>query len=94
MTLTGVGGVGKTRLALEVAGQLRFPDGVWLVELAAVEDGSQVAQTVASMLGVVDQSTRPPLDKVADHLAGRRALLVLDNCEHLLAAIMAARRCP
>ncbi|KAB2348414.1 ATP-binding protein [Actinomadura rudentiformis] len=86
VTLTGVGGVGKTRLALEAAAQSRrsFPDGVWLVDLAALEDGSQVAQTVANTVGVLDQSTRPPAEKVAELLLRRQALIILDNCEHLL----------
>ncbi|MFG1997830.1 ATP-binding protein [Spirillospora sp. NPDC048911] len=86
VTLTGVGGVGKTRLALEAAAQSRrsFPDGVWLVDLAALEDGSQVAQTVANTVGVLDQSTRPPAAKVAELLLRRQTLLILDNCEHLL----------
>jgi predicted ATPase/DNA-binding CsgD family transcriptional regulator len=85
VTLTGAGGVGKTRLAVEVAGASRraFDGGVTLVDLSAVRDGGQVPQAVADALDLVDPSTRPPLDKVADHLAGRRALLVLDNCEHV-----------
>jgi predicted ATPase/DNA-binding CsgD family transcriptional regulator len=95
VTLTGVGGVGKTRLALEVAHQSArgFPDGVWLVELAGVEDGAQVAQLVANALGILDQSNRPPLDKITDQLRDRRALIVLDNCEHLLDACAAFADC-
>ncbi|WP_433463522.1 ATP-binding protein [Spirillospora sp. CA-128828] len=86
VTLTGVGGVGKTRLALEVAARSRgaFPDGVWVVDLATVEDGAEVAQAVADTIGIADQSARPPADKIAGHLLHRQVLIVLDNCEHLL----------
>ncbi len=101
VTLTGVGGVGKTRLALRVAADLRrrFPDGVWLVELAPVEDSELLVPTVADTLGVPDQSARPPLAAVTDYLRDRRLLLVLDNCEHLLRASAALadallRSCP
>jgi predicted ATPase/DNA-binding CsgD family transcriptional regulator len=88
VTLTGVGGVGKTRLALEVAAQVRraFPDGTWVADLSAVEDPAQVAHAVASALGVMDQSTRPMTGKVIAHLANATALLILDNCEHLCEA--------
>ncbi|MFC0114025.1 ATP-binding protein [Kibdelosporangium aridum] len=90
VTLTGVAGVGKTRLALRVAAQVReaFPDGVWLVELAALIDDTLLPQTVADVLGVQQRRTVPALDTLADHLADKRLLLVLvlvlDNCEHLL----------
>ncbi|WP_162794805.1 NB-ARC domain-containing protein [Nonomuraea lactucae] len=88
LTLTGVGGVGKTRLALRVAADLSgvFRDGAWVVELAAVEDPALVPQTVAVALGLRDRSARTPLDVLIDHLADKRLLLVLDNCEHLLDA--------
>jgi predicted ATPase/DNA-binding CsgD family transcriptional regulator len=87
VTLTGVGGVGKTRLALHVAGEVRraFADGVWFVDLAVLADGERIADTVANTLGISDRSTRPALDKVVDQLRDRQVLLVLDNCEHLLA---------
>ncbi|WP_105968130.1 LuxR C-terminal-related transcriptional regulator [Streptomyces geranii] len=90
VTLTGVGGIGKTRLALVVASSLRevFPDGVWLVDLAAarvppVEDAGTrtVATAVAMALGVPDLGTRPVLEQMTARLAGHRALIVLDNCE-------------
>lgn len=88
LTLTGTGGVGKTRLALRVATQIRraFPDGVWLVELAALQDCALLEQTVADAVGLGDQSGRVPREVLMHHLRDQRALLVLDNCEHLGAA--------
>ncbi|WP_371659840.1 LuxR C-terminal-related transcriptional regulator [Streptomyces sp. NBC_00280] len=85
LTLTGPGGVGKTRLAARVAeGAVRgFPDGVWLVPLAAVRDGALVPHAVADALGIRNETGRAPLDTVVGHLRDRRLLLVLDNCEHL-----------
>jgi predicted ATPase len=86
VTLTGAGGAGKTRLAIEVASRLidAFPDGVWLVELAALSDPRLVPQTVAQALGVKEQPTRPVIETLGDYLASKRLLLVLDNVEHLL----------
>ncbi|GAA4084789.1 ATP-binding protein [Actinomadura miaoliensis] len=86
VTLTGAGGVGKTRLAIRVAATLEraFADGVWLVELADLEKPGLLAPTVIQTLGIRDQSARPPAEVLAGHLADRRTLLVLDNCEHLL----------
>jgi predicted ATPase/DNA-binding SARP family transcriptional activator len=88
LTLTGAGGSGKTRLALEVAGGLleSYPDGVWLVELAALSDATLVPQAVASALGVRDQPGRSFLETLSSYLQARQLLLVLDNCEHLVAA--------
>jgi len=88
VTLTGMGGVGKTRLALRVAAELRrgFGDGVWLVELAGLRDPHLVAQTVAASLGFQDQSPGRSSETLAELLAPRRLLLVLDNCEHLIDA--------
>lgn len=88
VTLTGMAGVGKTRLALEVAAASReeFAGGVWLVDLAPVSDPSAVAATAAGALRVPDLGVLPVLDQLAGYLAGRRALLVLDNCEHLIDA--------
>ncbi|WP_141576656.1 regulator [Actinomadura sp. WMMA1423] len=86
VTVTGVGGVGKTRVALEAAGELaeEFPNGAWVVNLGGLRDGSLVGHAIARALRVVDQTARPQLDILADHLSGRRLLLVLDTCEHLL----------
>jgi predicted ATPase len=88
MTLTGVGGVGKTRLALEVAGRLvdEFPDGVWFFELAAVSDPAAVPDAVAAVLGITQQPGRSVAESVAAALEGRVRLLVFDNCEHVLDA--------
>ncbi|MGX9885520.1 ATP-binding protein [Streptomyces sp. NPDC002276] len=88
LTLTGLGGVGKTRLAMEVAAASRkaFPDGTWLVDLAPVRDPSAVAGAAATAVGVADLGARPVLDQLAERMAGRRALIVLDNCEHLVDA--------
>jgi predicted ATPase len=89
VTLTGVGGVGKTRLALEVAARLsgEFPDGVWFFELAAVADPAAVPDAVAAVLGITQQSGMTVSESVAAALEGRVRLLVLDNCEHALDAV-------
>jgi predicted ATPase/DNA-binding XRE family transcriptional regulator len=88
VTLTGVGGTGKTRLALEVATRVagRFPDGVRFVDLAPLADPALVAAAVAQELGVTEQPGRTLSDALIAFLAGRRLLLVLDNFEHLLDA--------
>jgi len=88
LTITGIGGAGKTRLALQVAEGLRpaYPDGVWLVELAVLADPARVPGAIAAALGVREESHRPLFATLADHVRGRRMLLVLDNCEHLVAA--------
>jgi predicted ATPase len=88
VTLTGVGGVGKTRLAVEVAGRLvdEFPDGVWFFELAAVTDPAAVPDAVAAVLGITQQPGRSVAQSVAAALEGRMRLLVFDNCEHVLDA--------
>jgi predicted ATPase len=85
VTLTGVGGVGKTRLALEVAARLadEFPDGVWFFELAAVADPAAVPDAVASVLGITQQPGKSVSESVAAALEGRLRLLVFDNCEHV-----------
>src|SRR5262245_50985129 len=88
VTLTGVGGVGKTRLALELAARSAddFPDGVYVVELAAVSDPAAVPEAVAAVLGVTQQPGLTVADSVAGALEGRLRLLVFGNCEHLLNA--------
>ena len=85
VTLTGVGGVGKTRLATEVAARRadEFPDGVWFFELAAVTDPVAVPDAVAAVLGITQQPGKSLADSVATALEGRVRLLVFDNCEHL-----------
>jgi non-specific serine/threonine protein kinase len=89
LTLTGVGGVGKTRLALRAADGLRraFRDGVWVVQLDQLRDPALVAQAVAEALGLQDRAGYAPAAALAEFLAGRQLLLVLDNCEHLVDAI-------
>src|ERR1700756_1652805 len=88
VTLTGGGGVGKTRLASEVAARLvdEFPDGVWFFELAAVTDAAAVPDAVAAVLGLTPQPGKSVAESVAAALEGRLRLLVIDNCEHVLDA--------
>jgi predicted ATPase len=88
VTLTGVGGVGKTRLALRVASELgaAFADGAWLIELAPVSDPAVVPNSVAAALGITPQNGRSANEAIVEALSGRRLLIVLDNCEHVLGA--------
>ncbi len=88
-TLTGVGGVGKTRLAIEVAARLadEFSDGVWFFELAAVTDPAAVPDAVAAVLGVTQQPGKTVSESVAAALEGRLRLLVFDNCEHVVNSV-------
>ncbi|HEX5848841.1 MAG TPA: NB-ARC domain-containing protein, partial [Rubrobacter sp.] len=92
LTLTGPGGCGKTRLALEVARNLvdantgQYPDGVWLVELASLTDGTLVPGTVSSALGLRERPDLSATESLVEYLRPRRLLLVLDNCEHLIEA--------
>ncbi|MFC7303145.1 ATP-binding protein [Streptomyces monticola] len=94
VTLTGVGGVGKTRLALEAAAELQpvFPDGVWLVELSPLSEGGLLAHAIAEALRLADETTRPMNEVLAGYLANRELLLVLDTCEHLVDACAATVR--
>ncbi|WP_142212820.1 LuxR C-terminal-related transcriptional regulator [Streptomyces sp. SLBN-118] len=88
VTLTGPGGIGKTRLALRVAAEVQrsFPGGVRLVQLAGLEDGDRLARAVADELRLGNASAREPEVSLAEYVADLRLLLVLDNCEHLLDA--------
>ncbi len=101
LTLTGAGGTGKTRLALQVAAELEgsFPDGVWLVELASVPDPDLVPQAVATVFSIREQIGVPLVETLARSLSARSLLIVIDNCEHLLDATAAlvstlVRHCP
>lgn len=88
LTLLGVGGIGKTRLSLQLAGEMldTFPDGVWFVELAPLTDSQLVPQAVASALGVKEEAGHPVIEALENHVSDRQLLLILDNCEHLLEA--------
>ncbi len=94
VTLSGVGGVGKTRLALAVGAELatEFPDGVWMVRLASIGDPDSVPAAIATALGVTPKGDADVIDTVAEAVAGRRLLLVVDNCEHVLDAAASAIR--
>jgi predicted ATPase/DNA-binding CsgD family transcriptional regulator/DNA-binding XRE family transcriptional regulator len=101
VTLTGAGGIGKTRLALRVAAGLvpEYRDGVWLVQFAPLGDPGLVARAVALTLGLPEQPERPLPTALADHLQRKEILLVFDNCEHLVAACaemadLLLRACP
>src|SRR5215831_14608206 len=88
LTLCGPGGIGKTRLALQVLASVadEFPDGVWFVELGDLRQPDLVVSRVAAAVGVGEEPGRPLLDTLADELRPRRLLLALDNCEHLIDA--------
>ncbi|HEV8339255.1 MAG TPA: tetratricopeptide repeat protein [bacterium] len=101
LTLTGAGGAGKTRLALQAAAEIMddYSDGVWLVELASLSDPALVLPTIASTLGVRETIAQTLTDALADYLRTQTALIVLDNCEHLSAACAEVaetllRKCP
>ena len=88
LTLLGMGGLGKTRLSLQVAAELRhqFPDGTWFVDLAPLREATLVVGEVAQTLGVQEEPDRPLLQSICAFLKSRQLLLILDNCEHLLKA--------
>jgi predicted ATPase/class 3 adenylate cyclase len=88
LTLIGPGGTGKTRLSMQAASALldRFPDGLWLVELAPILDPLLVPRTVAMAMGLRDEPQRPVIDMLCDYLREKKMLLILDNCEHLVDA--------
>ena len=89
LTLTGSGGTGKTRLALRAAAEVlgEFRDGIWLVDLAPLADAALVPQSVAGVVGVREEPGTPLTRRIADVLHHKHLLLVLDNCEHLIAAV-------
>jgi len=86
LTLAGAGGIGKTRLALQAGADLldHFRDGVWFVELANVTDGALVAESAAATVGASADTQRAPLEAIVEHFRRKQALLILDNCEHVL----------
>src|SRR5207245_1716333 len=88
LTLLGVGGIGKTRLSLQVAADALddYPDGVWFVELAPLTDALLVPQAVASVLGVKDEAGRAVVESLVKYVKDRQLLIILDNCEHLVHA--------
>ncbi len=88
LTLTGTGGVGKTRLAIALAEEVAddYTDGVWFVDLAPLEDPAHIVQTIVQTLKLHAESDRPLLETLLDHLQNRSRMLILDNCEHLIGA--------
>jgi predicted ATPase/class 3 adenylate cyclase len=88
LTLLGMGGLGKTRLSLQTAAEQihHFPDGVWFLDLAPISDPALIVSETAQVLGVREEPDRPMLQTLCSHLKNQRALLILDNCEHLIKA--------
>ena len=91
VTLTGPGGIGKTRLALQAAAEISeaYPDGVWWTPLAPIREVASILPAVAQTLGAAEDQARPSLEAVVDRIAGRRMLLLFDNAEHLLPGLAA-----
>jgi predicted ATPase len=91
LTLLGMGGMGKTRLSLQLGADVmdQYPDGVWFVDLAPVRDRELVVSEVAQVLGIAEEPGRPLLQTVCAHVRTRRLLVILDNCEHLVSACAA-----
>ncbi|MFN8490783.1 MAG: tetratricopeptide repeat protein [Caldilineaceae bacterium] len=91
LTLTGAGGVGKTRLSIEVATQVltNFADGVWFVDLAPLTDPAAIPQRILDLWRVPEQSAATPLTTLTTYLSAKQALIILDNCEHLIGACAA-----
>jgi predicted ATPase/class 3 adenylate cyclase len=87
LTLTGTGGTGKTRLSMQVAADLldQFPNGVWLIELATIDDAAQVASAIAAPLRVRDEPGQEMLVTLTNYLRNKQLMIILDNCEHLIA---------
>ena len=88
LTLLGMGGLGKTRLSLQIAAEQihDFPDGVWFLDLAPISDPALIVSEAAQVLGVREEPDRPLLQTLCAHLKSRRVLLILDNCEHVIKA--------
>jgi predicted ATPase len=86
VTLTAVGGAGKTRLALEVAGRAldAYPDGTWFIDLSPVKDGHLISRVFGSTLGVHEKPRQPMAETLIQHIGRRHLLLVVDNCEHVI----------
>jgi len=86
LTLTGVGGTGKTRLAMQAAGEMvdDFAEGVWIVELSSIFESEQVIRAVAAVLDIREKTNQPLMDSIVDFLKPREMLVVMDNCEHLI----------
>ncbi|HEV2673093.1 MAG TPA: hypothetical protein VGV37_01045 [Aliidongia sp.] len=101
VTLVGPGGIGKTRLAVQIGAEMQesFPDGIWLAEFAAVNDASLLPNVIAKLFGIATDGNAPPLETVLLALHRRKTLIILDNCEHLTEALanfaeILLRRCP